>query len=199
MAAQSPQPRPAETLRKIAELALSDAVEITLLIGLIQGQNTGGVNKQLNDAGAGRAATVLRNALIARLVILIARAYAKPKHGDLHLRVAACSLEDNTTRLIFASGNGAERLAAFDRLYAKCRGDHRLPPIKEFRDKYTAHLGEPKGIQEATYRDLFAFGAETTKAMELLALATGIAIKPINTEPDLVSSPEAFWAPWKQG
>ena len=60
-----------------------------------------------------------------------------------------------------------------------------------------AHLGEPKNIQEATYRDLFTFGAETAKAMEPLALATGIAIKPINTDPDSESSPEAFWAPWK--
>src|ERR1700694_558183 len=180
MAAQPPQPRPAETVRKIAELALGDAVEITLLIALMQGQNTAGVNKQLNEAGAGRAAIVLRNALIARLVIVIARAYSKPKHGDLHLRVAACLLKDNATRQIFGSGNGAQKLAAFDAHWAKCRGDHRLPPIKGFRDKYTAHLGEPKAIQEATYRDLFEFGAETAKAMELLALATGVAVKPID-------------------
>lgn len=131
--------------------------------------------------------------------MLIARAYSNPKHGDLHLRVAACLLEDNVTRQIFGSGNGAEKLAAFDAHWTKCRGDHRLPLIREFRDKYTAHLGEPKDIQEATYRDLFAFGAATAKAMELLALATGVAVNPISTDPGLVSSPEAFWVPWKQG
>jgi hypothetical protein len=200
MAAQSVQQRPAETVRKIAELALSDAVEITLLIALIEGQNTGGVNKKLDEAGADRAGVVLRNALIARLVILIARAYAKPKHGDLHLAVAADLLKDNPTRQVFGSGNGAEKLAAFDAQFEKCRGDHRLPPINNFRDKYTAHLGEPKDIKETTYRDLFAFGAETARAMELLALATGVIVKPIiGSDPELASSPEAFWAPWKQG
>ena len=88
--------RPAETVRKVAELALGDAVEITLLIALMRGQNADGVNKQLDAAGAGRAAGVIRNALMARLVLLIARAYSEPKHGDLHLR--ACLLKDNTTR-----------------------------------------------------------------------------------------------------
>jgi hypothetical protein len=176
MATRSPQTRPAERVRKIAELALEDAVEITLLIGLMEGQNTGGVNKQLNEAGAARSAMVTRNALLSRLVILIARAYAKPKHGDLHLRVAAELLEDNRTRQVFGAGNGAAKLASFDEHWRKSRGDHRLPGIKEFRDKYTAHLGEPKNIQEATYRDLFAFGIETAKAMELLALATGAAV-----------------------
>jgi hypothetical protein len=185
-------------VRKVADLALSDAVEITLLTALIEKQNAGGINERLNRAGAGRATVVLRNALIARLVMLIARAYSKPKHGDLHLRVAAGLLEDNVTRQIFISGNGEEKLAAFDAHWAKCRGDHRLPPIKDFRDKYTAHLGEPKDIQEATYRDLFEFGAATAKAMELLALATGVAVDPMSTELELASSPEAFWAPWAQ-
>jgi hypothetical protein len=95
--------RPAETVRKVAELALADAIEITLLIGLMRGQNAGGVNKKLSEAGAGSAAAVIRNALMARLVLLIARAYAKPKQGDLHLRKAVCLLKDNTTRQIFGS------------------------------------------------------------------------------------------------
>lgn len=195
MAAQST--RPAETVRKVAEHALSDAVEITLLIGLMRGQNANGVNKKLGDAGAGRAAPVVKNALMARLVLLIARAYAKQKHGDLHLRVAACLLNDNTTRQIFGSSNGYDKLAAFDKQWIKCRGDHRLPRIKESRDKFTAHLGEPKEIPDATYTDLFAFGAETAKAMELLALATGIAVKGLDTDPALASAPDAFWKPWK--
>lgn len=78
--------RPAETVRKVAEQALSDAVEITLLIGLMRGQNAGGVNKELAEAGAGRAAGAIRHALTARLVLLIARAYANVKQGDVYLR-----------------------------------------------------------------------------------------------------------------
>jgi hypothetical protein len=79
----------AETVRKVAELAVGDAVEIAVLTEIMEGQNSNGVNQMLSRAGAGRAAMALRNALIARLVLLIARAYAKPKQGDLHLHVAA--------------------------------------------------------------------------------------------------------------
>jgi AbiU2 len=202
MAVQSPQTRHLETVRKIAEKALDDAVEITMLISLIEGQNASGINKQLNEAGVPvRAAMVLRNALFARLVILIARAYAEPKTGDLHLRVAADLLKENVTRQIFVSDKGAEKLAAFDKQWAKCRSDYRLPPIKKFRDKYVAHLGEPKDIPQATYRDLFAFGAATAKAMELLALATGVANN--NTiridDPVLVSSAKAFLGALEEG
>jgi hypothetical protein len=196
MSAQ-PQVRDGETVRKIAEQAMGDAIEITLLIRLLEGQNTGEINKELSEAGAANAAMVVRNALIVRLVILIARAYACPKHGDLHLRVGADLLKNNVTRQVFQGGNGLAKIAAFEAQFAKCRGDHRLPSIKHFRDKYTAHLGEPKNIPEATYRDLFAFGAATAEVMELLARATGVAVTPIKTDPDLLASPDAFWAPWK--
>ena len=193
---QPTQTRDVETIRKIAEKALDDAVEITLLIALLEGQNASEINKQLNEAGAPvRAAMTLRNALFARLVVLIARAYdAHPRKGDLHLRVAANLLKNNLTRQIVISGGVAEKLDAFDEHWAKCSDDLRLPPIKKFRDKYVAHLGEPKDPPEATYRDLFAFGAATAKAMELLALATGVANN--NTiridDPNLISSAEAL-------
>jgi hypothetical protein len=54
MNALSSHRRPAETVRQIAELALGDAVEITLLIALIERQNTGEINGQLNKDGAGQ-------------------------------------------------------------------------------------------------------------------------------------------------
>ena len=111
MVAQQPEPQSAETVRKIAGHALSDAEEITLLIALIEEQNKGGVNKKLNEAGAGNAGMVLRNALIARLVTLIARSYAKPKDGDLHLRVAVNLLMTKTTREVVEAGNDADKLA----------------------------------------------------------------------------------------
>jgi hypothetical protein len=126
---------------------LGDAVEIRVLIALLKGQNEGAVNKRLTEARAGRAALAFRNALIARLVLLVARAYAEPRDGDQHVHAAACLLKDKVTREIFETGDGAQKLAEFDAHWAKCRGDHRLPPIKLFRDKYTAHVGKPKEIQ----------------------------------------------------
>jgi hypothetical protein len=109
MTAQPPKQRPQETVRKIAELALNDAIELHVLIALLKRQ-TDSVNKHLAEAGASRAGPVVQNALIARLVILIARAYSRPKDGDLHLRVAAELLEkNNLVRQIFATGEGATK------------------------------------------------------------------------------------------
>src|ERR1700719_617813 len=93
----------------------------------------------------------------------------------------------------FGAGDGAKKLADFDAHWAKCRSDQRLPPVKHFRDKYTAHLGEPQDIPEGTYRDLFDFGAETAKAMELLALAAGVAVKSVSSDPGVASTSVEFW------
>jgi AbiU2 len=185
----------AEKVREIAGLACGDAIEITILIELLEEQTGDGVIEALSEAGADRAAGVVQNALIARLVLLTARAYAKTRDGDLHLRVAAELLNDKTTREIFQAGTA--KLTEFDKQWDKCCGDHRLPKINDFRDKFTAHLGEPKELTAATYGELFEFGAETAKCMELLALGTNLAVAPIDTDPDVAQSPKAFWAPWK--
>jgi hypothetical protein len=199
MVAQPTSPSNAERIRQIATLALNDAVEITVLIALMKDQNEGGVNKKLNDEGAGKAGGVIRNALLARLVMMIARAYPKPKpwKGDMHLHEAARLLEiDNVTRQIFGSGEGKEYLSKFESQWIRCRDDHRRKKINDFRDKYTAHLKQPEEIDEATYAELFAFGALTAEAMESLALATRVAVNPISSDPAVMSSAHVFWAKW---
>jgi len=188
----------ADQIREIANLALGDALNIVQLTALLEGQNAGGVNKRLSDAGADNAAITARNAMIAYLVVLISRAYADPKPGDLHLRVAADLLKSDTlARSIFNAGDASKKVAEFEAQWAACRGDYRLQRINHFRDKFTAHLGEPKDIPVPLYRELFAFGDATVKAIELLALAIGVADKPIESNIDAVLSANAFWKPWK--
>jgi hypothetical protein len=41
------------------------------------------------------------------------------------------------------------------------------------------------------------FVVATARVMELLALVAREAVKPIKSEPDIVSSAEAFWKPWR--
>jgi hypothetical protein len=186
--AEQPTPKPADQIvLEIAKQALDDAKEITVLVGLIREQNTGGVNKRLSEVGAGNAANAIRNALIARLVILVARAYAKPQQDDRHLQVAVNLLSAASTRQHFNEKGNKEKLASFDAQWTKCKADERLPKIKSFRDKYTAHLGEPKDIEGATYTELFEFAAETAKVMEQLALATGVSDKSVLSDPGLPS------------
>jgi hypothetical protein len=197
MAEQSIQKSAEEIVLEIAKQALDDAKEITVLVGLIREQNKDGVNKRLSEAGAGNAAKAVRNALITRLVILVARAYAKPQQGDRHVQVAVNLLNAASTRQHFNEKGDKDKVASFDTQWKKCKADERLPKIKNFRDKYTAHLGEPEDIEDATYTELFEFAAETAKAMELLALAAGISTKPVLTDPKLTTVAEIFWRPWK--
>ena len=180
MAAEETPKKPAEQIViEIAKQALDDAKEIVVLINFIREQNTGGVNKRLSEVGAGNAIKAIRNALITRLVILVARAYARPQHGDRHAQVAVNLLSTASTRQHFNEKGNKDKLASFDAQWTKCKADERLPKIKSFRDKYTAHLGEPQDIEDATYAELFEFAAETAKAMELLALAAGISDKSV--------------------
>jgi hypothetical protein len=100
-------------------------------------------------------------------------------------------------RQIFATGDGAtNRVTDFEAHWLKRRDDVRRTRIEHFRDKYTAHLGEPKDIPDVTSAELLEFGVATAKTMELLALATGVAVKPLDSDPTLLSCAEAFWRPW---
>jgi hypothetical protein len=195
--AQTGSPHNAEKIRKIANQALDDALHILALIELLRKQSADGVDARLSQAGASNAATGARNAMIGYLVLLISRAYAKPREGDLHLRVAADLLRsDKMAREIFDSANRPKKVADFEEHWAKCLGDHRRERIEHFRDKHTAHLGEPKKIPEPEYRELFGFGEATVEAIELLALVTGVAVKSIKDNNDAVQSAEAYWRPW---
>ena len=191
------EPHNAEAIRKIALQALNDALQIHALVALLRKQNSGGITGRLSKAGAATATAATQNAMIGYLVILVARAYAEPKIGDTHLRAGADMLKiDNTAREIFDSGNKLRKIADFEEHWAKCRSDHRLQRIKNFRDKQTAHLGKLQDIPEPEYRELFEFGEATAEAMELLALATGVSTKLIKDNDDSAASAEAFWKPW---
>jgi AbiU2 len=159
------------------------------LVELLKRQNIGGINSRLSKGGAGSAAIAVRNAMITDLVLLVSRAYADSKPGDLHLQAAADLLKsDKTAREIFDSSNTSRKVSDFEAHWLKCRGDHRRQRIKHFRDKHSAHLGKPKDILMPEYAELFEFAEATVQAMELLVLATRVAIKPLRENGDSLGS-----------
>lgn len=103
-------------------------------------------------------------------------------------------LEDDNT----AQEMGQEDLKEAQTLWRRLCGDHRLEPFIHFRDKYLAHLGEPRpGVDLPTYGDVFALARQTTKALEKLAHAAGVAGLSLETQvPAHKESAEKFWAPW---
>jgi hypothetical protein len=143
----------ADTIRKIAEQALQDALQIVYLIELMRAQNSMGINARISKAGGAGATVAVRNAMIGYVTLLVARAYAHPRPDDLHCRAAAELLQsDKTARETFQTGDGGKLLAQFESHWEKCAKDPRLEPIKHFRDKYTAHLGKPEDMPEPEYR-----------------------------------------------
>jgi hypothetical protein len=186
----------ADRIRKIAEQALQDALQIMHLIELLRAHNSRGINSRISKAGGSQAVVAFRNAMIGHLTLLVARAYANPRPRDLHCRVAADLLKsDKTSREIFEAGDGGKLLAQFQSHWEKCVKDPRLERIEHFRHKYTAHLGEPKDIPEPEYRELFAFGIATAQALDLLALTTKVAVRSATGNNGALFAAEAFWKP----
>ena len=105
----------ADTIRKIAEQALQDALQIVYLIELMRAQNSMGINARISKAGGAGATVAVRNAMIGYVTLLVARAYAHPRPDDLHCRAAAELLQsDKTARETFQTGGGGKLLAQFE-------------------------------------------------------------------------------------
>lgn len=190
---------PTEEAYLIAEEAYGDAIELRALVELMRAQNSGGVNKALESKGAAMAAVFVRNSLIARIVVLAARAFAPPKEGDRHLARAFQLLNEPKVRSEFETRTGKEAVEAAIALWQKLKGDDRLHKIKHFRDKFTAHLGTAKDIPMPAFADLHAFANETAELMSALARATDARPEPISSwDKQISDASKTFWAPWTE-
>jgi hypothetical protein len=169
-------------------------MEILSIVELMEAQNTGGVNKNLAEAGLRNPLIAIRNALMARLVLLVAREFSKPLETDRNLHRAINLLNNPVVREIF--NKNADALAEAVAYFRKCKGDHRLQKISHFRDKFTAHIGEPEEIPLPIYKELFSFAREAVQCIDKLAGATGLARIKIEENIDAEKEAATFWAPW---
>jgi hypothetical protein len=181
----------AELLSEIVRQSLGHGVELLSHIELMEAQNTGGVNERLAKAGLQNPAIAIRNAMMTRIVLMVAREFSEPRFTDRNLHRAVHLLSDPTVR-IFNQNAKAKTEAHFK----KCKGDNRLNEIRHFRDKYTAHIGEPKETPLPKYTDLFSFAKETVTCIDLIAVATGVANVKIADNIDAKQEAAAFWKPW---
>jgi hypothetical protein len=152
------------------------------------------VNERLAEAGLGNPAIAIRNAMMTRIVLMIAREFSEPRETDRNLHRAVDLLSDATVRQIFSKNS--EAIAEAEAHFRKCKGDNRLSEIRHFRDKYTAHIGEPKGTPLPKYKDLFSFANEMVDCIDLIAKATGTAVVKIADNNDAKEQAAAFWKPW---
>jgi AbiU2 len=191
--------RPASVVYEISDAGFTDGIEIKQLVQLLEIQNNEGVNNALNLAEADTAGLVLRNSMITRLVLLVSRVYALSREHDMHVGRAFDLLDENPAVKADMAGRGPPgSLNRALETWRSLRGDHRLPKIKQFRDKYTAHLGKPKPeISLPEFRELFSFAHDTTQLLDQLARATGARREGLNTwDNQLQDSARKFWKPW---
>jgi hypothetical protein len=78
----------ADVVREIVNQSLVHGMEILSIVELIEAQNTGGVNKNLAEADLENSLIAIRNAMMSRLVLLVAREFSKPLQGDKNLHRA---------------------------------------------------------------------------------------------------------------
>jgi hypothetical protein len=183
---------------EISDVGFTDGIEIKQLIHLLEIQNNEGVNDTLNLKDAGSAGAILRNAMLSRLVLLVSRVYGTPREHDMHAARAFHLLKEPAVKAEMAGRGPPGSLSHAIETWERLRSDHRLPKIKQFRDKYTAHLGKPRpDIPLPEFRELFSFADDTTKLLGQLARATGARWEGLDTWDDqLQDAARKFWKPW---
>jgi AbiU2 len=185
---------------RISDGGFVDGLEIRQIIEILRVQNEEGVNDELSKTDAGQAAMMVRNGLLTRLVLLVSRVFALPRKDDMHVARAFELLTDPAIKAEIETRGPEGSLREALESWQQLKDDERLPKIKHFRDKYTAHLGKPNPqIPLPEFQEIFSFAHETTELMDQLARATGTRTEGLDTwDYQCRESAEAFWAPWLQ-
>ena len=127
---------------KISDGGFVDGIEFREIIEILRVQNEAGVNESY-ETDAATAAMMVRNGLVTRLVLLVSRVYAPTRKHDMHVGRAFELLMDSAVKAEIEMRGPGEYLDEALESWQKLKDDDRLPKIKHFRDKYTAHLGKP--------------------------------------------------------
>jgi hypothetical protein len=188
------------TVEEISDGGYSDGIEIRQIIELLRVQNEDGANNELSKTDAASAAMMVRNSLFTRLVLLVSRVYAPPRKDDMTVGRAFEQLKDTAVKAEIGTRGPKGSLDQALETWEKLKADPRLPKVKQFRDKYTAHLGKPNPqIPLPEFQELFGFARETTVLLDQLARATGARLEGLDTwDYQVRGSAAAFWAPWSQ-
>src|SRR5262249_50756251 len=153
-----------QSICEIAERAFWDGVEILSVIEVLEIGNQTRVQKAINKSDVRFAADIIKNALFTRLILLVARAHGGKDvwAGDRHAGMAFEQLKRFPQ--IANKMQSPTDVADAQRLWDKCRDDHRREGFLHYRDRYLAHLGEPDQ-DPPKYDDVFGFARATAAAL----------------------------------
>jgi hypothetical protein len=171
----------AQTVRDIAAQAFADAIDILSIIETLEAGNKPAAVAAVNAAHTDAVAQCVYRALWSRLVMIVSRAYADARAGDLHAQYAFDLLKDAAVQADVEKVGDPATLAEAIALWAKCRGDHRRQSITAFRDKQIAHWGSLK-TRPPIINDIFTVSHATAAALERLAQATGVVTLSLDSQ-----------------
>jgi len=163
----------AKLIKDIASAAFLDAIDVLQIIETLEAGNTPFAVGAVNTAGTDAVAKCVYRALWSRLILVVTRAYAPARPGDLHAQYALDLLKDPALRKEVEKSGDPTALANAIRHWAKCRGDNKLNTMRGFRDKQIAHWGQMQS-QAPVINDIFAMSRATATGMELLAQGAGV-------------------------
>lgn len=159
------------TVRDLAMEAFADAIDMLSVIEIIEAGNAPVAVKAVNAAKTDGVVMCIYRALWSRLIVIVARAYSKSRPGDRHVQQAFEMLKDSAVRTEVEKLGNAAALGEAIALWLKCRGDHRLQAVLDFRDKQIAHWGTPNA--QPVINDILAVSRATAMAIERLAQGAG--------------------------
>lgn len=183
------------TLREAAVLGYGDAVLSLAMIEMLERSNRPNCVIAINEAEAGYAATLVKDALLFRLHIFVTRAFAHVRHpDDRHLRAAIEFLEQNVP---FPPGNGPEQphrlLHALAKFNEVANGAP-LGRLKKMRDKQLAHLATYTDVDRPTFDDLFNMARLTSEIWENLSIGSATIFVEVSHQVEAYRrSADRFW------
>jgi hypothetical protein len=196
----------AELVRQISKEAFTDAIDLMACLAVLRESESFGepgdvVAHALEAANASLAATIVRKALLQRVLMTIERAFAPVKHkSDRHARVAFEYLSDpNIFEEVAKAGlrKQLEQARATWRIYDQ---DARRRRLRHYRDKVVAHAGErDPAIPVPLVSELRNYAVGTADALARLAHGSGVVNLQLRVQTDPYDkSAEAFWRVWRR-
>jgi AbiU2 len=183
----------AQLVRNIASEAFADAIDVLRIVETLEAGNDPAAVAAVNAAQTDAVARCVYRALWTRLVLIVTRAYADARLGDRHVQYAFDLVMKPALRVEVEQLGNASALAEAITLWSKCRGDHRLPAIRSFRDTQIAHWSDVR-MARPIINDIFDVSRATVKAIERLAQGSGVVTLSLDSQ--LVSykdEAKRFW------
>jgi hypothetical protein len=192
----------AELVRQISTTGFTEAIDLMACLAVLRESESFGepgdvVAHALEAANASLAATIVRKALLQRVLMTIERAFApvNERKPDRHARVAFEHLSDPNIFDEVAKAGSRKHLQQACAFWQKYDADPRRKKLKHYRDKVVAHTAV-RELPVPLVSELTSYAMGTADVLARLARGSGIVESGVQTAA-YDESAKAFWSVWR--